>query len=178
MMRFGSVDQSAISGKTSQGSKTDREYPGVIDRGFAQKAGWLIALSRVLVASLILLMAVTDPQDTSLAIMLHHPDDAWAVSYVVAALVLLGLFHASWYWAYRLRPIAAGIDGLFYLGVMILIEPMDSGFFAATFAMLTFLVISVNLGWSWKHGLLRAGRRQPDLHSNDSADAFRRDGDG
>ena len=152
-MRFGGVDQSAISGKTSQGSMTDREYPGVIDTGFAQKAGWLIALSRVLVAGLILLMSVTDPQDTSLAIMLHHPDDAWAFSYVVAALVSLGLFHASWYWAYRLRPIAAGIDGLFYLGMMIWIEPMDSGFFAATFAMLTFLVISVNLGWSWKHGL-------------------------
>lgn len=127
---------------------------GVIDTSLAQKTGWLIAVSRTLIALLVLLMAVTDPEDTSLAVMLHKPDDAWAFGYVLVALALLALFHADWYLSYRLRPIALSLDIVFYVGVMFLIEPMDSGFFAATFALLTFNVIAVNIQWSWRHGLV------------------------
>lgn len=125
----------------------------VIDTSLAQKTGWLIAVSRLLIATLIMLMAVTDPFDETMEILLHQPDDAWAFGYLALSLALVILFHADWYLSYRARPIVLLIDVIFYLGIMIWIEPMDSGYFAATFAMLTFLVITVNLQWGWRLGL-------------------------
>ncbi len=38
----------------------------MLDTSLAQKTGWLIALSRVLIAGLVALMAVTDPLDTTM----------------------------------------------------------------------------------------------------------------
>lgn len=153
-MSLDSIDCGSICGNTRGRTAAYWDIVGVIDTSLAQKTGWLIAVSRTLIALLVLLMAVTDPQDASLAILLHKPDDAWAFGYVLAALALLALFHADWYWNFRLRLVALGFDIVFYVGVMFLIEPMDSGFFAATFALLTFNVIAVNIHWSWRHGLM------------------------
>lgn len=77
----------------------------VIDTSLAQKTGWLIAVSRVLIAILIMLMAITDPLDETMAILLHNPDDAWAFGYLVLSLAVLILFHADWYLSYRARPV-------------------------------------------------------------------------
>ncbi|WP_176399594.1 sensor histidine kinase [Novosphingobium sp. B 225] len=148
-----SLDEKSAPRKIASDARDLGNVLSMIDSNLAQKTGWLIALSRVLIAVLVALLSITDPTDETMHIQWDKPDDIWAFAYLGVAISILFVFHLDRKLSFRLRKMILAIDIVYYLGAMVVIEPMESGYFAATFAILAFLILSANLSWSWRHGL-------------------------
>lgn len=120
------------------------------ERKLGQRPGWLIAFSRLVLAIAILALSTTAPDDGPSGSLHYEIDDMSALAYVAVAGFALGLCVHDWWQSFRCRSLFLIIDFAAYLMIMLLMEPMLSGYFAASITMLTFLVLSLAVQWGWR----------------------------
>lgn len=110
----------------------------------------MLAISRVLLATTVFVLSASDSGNPGFE---TEPDDLLALAYLGLSIALVASYLANWWLSFRLRQAAIVLDFLAYLMVMLLIEPMHSGYFAASITLLAFLTLSVAIQWGWKRAV-------------------------
>jgi signal transduction histidine kinase len=110
----------------------------------------LIACSRLLLSATMLVMAISDDEEIGFVL---EPDDVLLGYFTYLALAQLLILMTSWWLNYRLRRASFAIDIGLYVGLMYVVEPMDSGYFSSSITMLAFLIISAAVQWGWRRAL-------------------------
>lgn len=123
----------------------------MLKQQLVQRPGWMIALSRILLALTVFVLSASDTGNPGFE---TEPDDLLALAYLGLSIVLMAAFVVDWWLAYRLRTFAFVFDFLAYLMIMYLIEPMQSGYFAASTTLLAFLTLSAAVQWGWKPAVM------------------------
>ena len=113
----------------------------------------MISICRLLLAATLLFMAIADDELFGFA---PESDDILAAIYLYLAASRLVVLASSWWLNFRFRLVGLAIDCAFYLLHMYLVEPMHTGSFSMTVAMLSFLIVSVGITWGWRHALALA----------------------
>lgn len=104
-------------------------------------------VSRVALTATVLVLSASDMGDPGFQLEL---DDLLSLAYLGFAIAMLLVNRMSWWLAFRLQRLAFVVDFLAYAMIMYLIEPMQSGDFAASITVFSFLVLSVAVQWGWK----------------------------
>lgn len=111
---------------------------------------WLIASSRLLLSFTMFIMAISDDEGIGFVL---EPDDVLLAYYTYLAAAQLLILMTSWWLNYRLRRAAYALDVVLYVSLMYVVEPMNSGYFASSIAMLAFLVVAAAVQWGWRRAL-------------------------
>ena len=144
----------------------------MLERRLGQRPGWMLVVSRVVIAATVFVLSASDTGDPGFE---TEPDDLLALAYLGFSIASLVVYATNWWLAFCLRQFVFAVDFLNYVMIMLLIEPMQSGYFAASITLLAFLTLSTAVQMGVETGGDHDHSAKSTLPRNDSRDAWHGD---
>lgn len=120
---------------------------GVLARGFENRSGRIIALTRLTLATVFFIALWIDPgqpvRSTAAGYFLLF-------GYIVVAAGMCAMAWRSWWWDHRLARPAHMIDIMAFLSAVFFTETVSDDFTSPFLAFFAFLMLSATIRWGWQ----------------------------
>lgn len=120
---------------------------GLLARGFENRSGRIIALTRLTLATVFFIALWVDPgqpvRSTAAGYVLLF-------GYIVVAAGMCAVAWQSWWWDHRLARPAHAIDVLAFLSAVYFTETTTDDFTSPFLAFFAFLMLSATIRWGWR----------------------------
>ena len=114
---------------------------------FEHRSGRIIALGRLILATVFMTALVLDPGQPTNA-------SAWGYApiaiYLAASVGLMAIAMRSWWWDHRLAWPVLGFDILAFLAAVFVTEGVNSDFTSPFLAFFAFVMLTATIRWDWR----------------------------
>ena len=114
---------------------------------FEHRSGRIIALGRLILASVFLIALWADPGQPTRG-------SAWGyvpiATYLLFSIILMVIAMKSWWWDHRLAWPVLGLDILAFLAAVFVTESVNSDFTSPFLAFFSFVMLTATIRWDWR----------------------------
>ena len=120
---------------------------GFLARGFENRSGRIIALTRLLLAAVFFLALWLDPNQP-----VRSSTAGYAIlfAYLIFGVAMHSVAWRSWWWDHRLAWPAHFVDVLAFLAAVYFTESADDDFTSPFLAFFAYLMLAATIRWGWR----------------------------